>query len=104
MCVAGQTTHQKIKWLSTFKKLDNKEEDNGSRNNTEPDPDLTFYNKCGNQYSDPWMDVSSPNSLAHVHRLYAGGGVRKDKRDVFVKGSVMDIRNDFQVCVCMCCV
>ena len=46
------------------------------------------------------MGVSSPNSLADVHWLHVSKGTRKlDKtqRNVFVNGSVQDIRDDFQV-------
>ena len=49
-----------------------------------------------------WMGVSSPNSLLDVHWLYVGveeGRERlsKEKRDVFVKGRIQDIRKQFQV-------
>lgn len=47
-----------------------------------------------------WMEVSSPNSLAEVHWLHTRRQkkrVDKTLRDVFVKGSIQDIRNNFQV-------
>ena len=49
---------------------------------------------------EPWMDVSSPNGLADVYKLHCGrNGKDMDKslRDVFIKGNLEDVRNDFQV-------
>lgn len=49
---------------------------------------------------EPWMDVSSPNGLADVYKLHCGrNGEDMDKslRDVFLKGNLEDVRNDFQV-------
>ena len=46
------------------------------------------------------MDVSSPNGLADVYKLHCGrNGEDMDKslRDVFLKGNLEDVRNDFQV-------
>jgi hypothetical protein len=53
--------------------------------------------------SRPWFNVSSPNGLAEVHWLHVSQGgrrrVSKDRRDVFVKGTVQDVRGDFQVSI-----
>uniref|UniRef100_A0A672P025 DNA polymerase subunit gamma-1 n=1 Tax=Sinocyclocheilus grahami TaxID=75366 RepID=A0A672P025_SINGR len=44
-----------------------------------------------------WVDISSINNLADVHALYVGGEpLRKEQRDLFVKGSMADIRTNFQ--------
>lgn len=48
------------------------------------------------------MGVSSPNSLADVHQLHIQSldgmaRIDKDKRNVFVKGRIQDIRKQFQV-------
>ena len=46
------------------------------------------------------MNVSSPNSLADVHWCHVTRGgrrVSKEQRDVFVKGTIQDVRDDFQV-------
>ncbi|XP_016384061.1 DNA polymerase subunit gamma-1 [Sinocyclocheilus rhinocerous] len=44
-----------------------------------------------------WVDISSINNLADVHALYVGGEpLRKEPRDLFVKGSMADIRTHFQ--------
>lgn len=44
------------------------------------------------------MHVSSINNLADVHALYVGGEpLEKEAREIFVKGTMADIRNDFQV-------
>lgn len=45
-----------------------------------------------------WVDISSINNLADVHALYVGGErLKKEPRDVFVKGSMSDVRTNFQV-------
>ncbi|KAL4670960.1 hypothetical protein H8959_003669 [Pygathrix nigripes] len=44
-----------------------------------------------------WLDISSVNSLAEVHRLYVGGPpLEKEPRELFVKGTMKDIRENFQ--------
>uniref|UniRef100_A0A8C8VDS2 DNA polymerase subunit gamma-1 n=1 Tax=Pelusios castaneus TaxID=367368 RepID=A0A8C8VDS2_9SAUR len=44
-----------------------------------------------------WVNVSSINNLADVHALYVGGEpLEKEAREVFVKGSMSDIRHNFQ--------
>lgn len=49
-----------------------------------------------------WMSVSSNNGLQHVHRLYCKTNedyvdIDKTARDVFVTGTLQDIREQFQV-------
>ncbi|XP_017555602.1 DNA polymerase subunit gamma-1 isoform X1 [Pygocentrus nattereri] len=44
-----------------------------------------------------WVNISSINNLADVHALYVGGDpLEKEPRDIFVKGSMSDVRNNFQ--------
>ncbi|KAM9807790.1 LOW QUALITY PROTEIN: DNA polymerase subunit gamma-1 [Neosynchiropus ocellatus] len=44
-----------------------------------------------------WVDISSINNLADVHALYVGGPpLEKEARETFVKGSMTDVRNNFQ--------
>ncbi len=78
-CTSGQTTRQKVLWKSRMSKAHTQ-----SR-------------------SRPWFNVSSPNGLAEVHWLHISQGgrrrVSKDRRDVFVKGTVQDVRDDFQVSI-----
>lgn len=45
-----------------------------------------------------WLDISSVNNLADVHSLYVGGPpLEKEPRELFVKGSMKDVRENFQV-------
>ena len=78
-CTSGQTTRQKVLWKSKMSKSHSQ-----SR-------------------SRPWFNISSPNGLAEVHWLHVSQGgrrrVSKDRRDVFVKGTVQDVRGDFQVSI-----
>ncbi|TMW45401.1 hypothetical protein DOY81_009523 [Sarcophaga bullata] len=44
-----------------------------------------------------WLSQSSLNSLSEVHRLYCGGPkVSKEERNIFVEGTLYDVREDFQ--------
>ncbi|XP_078007267.1 DNA polymerase subunit gamma-1 isoform X5 [Phascolarctos cinereus] len=44
-----------------------------------------------------WLDISSINNLADVHSLYVGGPpLEKEARELFVKGTMKDIRENFQ--------
>ncbi|XP_006867231.1 PREDICTED: DNA polymerase subunit gamma-1 [Chrysochloris asiatica] len=44
-----------------------------------------------------WLDISSINNLADVHHLYVGGPpLEKEPRELFVKGSMKDVRENFQ--------
>ncbi|XP_068954672.1 DNA polymerase subunit gamma-1 [Petaurus breviceps papuanus] len=48
-------------------------------------------------YAWDWLDVSSINNLADVHSLYVGGPpLKKEARELFVKGTMKDIRENFQ--------
>ncbi|XP_062246286.1 DNA polymerase subunit gamma-1 [Platichthys flesus] len=44
-----------------------------------------------------WVNFGSINNLADVYALYVGGPpLQKEAREIFVKGSMMDVRNNFQ--------
>ncbi|XP_029008599.1 DNA polymerase subunit gamma-1 [Betta splendens] len=44
-----------------------------------------------------WVNISSINNLADVHALYVGGPpLQKEARETFIKGRMMDVRNNFQ--------
>ena len=48
-----------------------------------------------------WISVGSVNNLVDVHTLHVKNGrvsINKKLREVFVDGSIQDIRDDFQVC------
>ncbi|NWR69725.1 DPOG1 polymerase, partial [Centropus unirufus] len=50
-----------------------------------------------------WVHVSSINNLADVHALYVGGEpLEKEAREIFVKGTMADIRNHFQDLMSYC--
>ncbi|TRZ20654.1 hypothetical protein HGM15179_006462 [Zosterops borbonicus] len=50
-----------------------------------------------------WVHVSSINNLADVHALYVGGEpLEKDAREIFVKGTMADIRSNFQDLMSYC--
>lgn len=95
VCVAGQTSHQKGIWMSRKKQLNKAfggEEEEGEGGQAQVPVKRTSS-------SSLWMEVSSPNNLSDVHWLHVRRGKKLDKqpRDIFVKGTMQDIRNDFQV-------
>ena len=48
--------------------------------------------------SEEWKKVSSMNNLNDVYQLHCGGEpLEKAKRDVFVEGTMKDVREQFQV-------
>ncbi|NWI71039.1 DPOG1 polymerase, partial [Todus mexicanus] len=50
-----------------------------------------------------WVHVSSINNLADVHALYVGGEpLQKEARELFVKGTMADIRSNFQDLMSYC--
>ncbi|NXQ58234.1 DPOG1 polymerase, partial [Anthoscopus minutus] len=50
-----------------------------------------------------WVHVSSINNLADVHALYVGGEpLEKEAREIFVKGTMADIRTNFQDLMSYC--
>ena len=58
---------------------------------------------------DGWQSVSCPNGLADVHWLHVGSRygssrIDKEKREVFVKGRIQDVRKHFQVISLFLCV
>lgn len=54
---------------------------------------------AGKAEQERWMEISCLNNLKDVYELYCGGKeLDKEKRDVFVHGTLDDIREDFQVC------
>ncbi|KAJ7409414.1 DNA polymerase subunit gamma-1 [Willisornis vidua] len=50
-----------------------------------------------------WVHVGSINNLADVHALYVGGEpLEKEAREIFVKGTMADIRSHFQDLMSYC--
>uniref|UniRef100_T1IPA4 DNA polymerase subunit gamma-1 n=1 Tax=Strigamia maritima TaxID=126957 RepID=T1IPA4_STRMM len=52
---------------------------------------------------EEWLEITSGNGLIDVHQLYCGGErLDKDARNTFVKGSMNDIRDNFQPLMTYC--
>lgn len=53
--------------------------------------------KSGSDTEDgeKWKNISSLNSLSEVHKLYCGSEISKTARNIFIEGSLSDIKNDF---------
>uniref|UniRef100_A0A1B0EW77 DNA polymerase subunit gamma-1 n=1 Tax=Lutzomyia longipalpis TaxID=7200 RepID=A0A1B0EW77_LUTLO len=50
-----------------------------------------------------WSNQSSLNSLSEVYKLYCDGGeLKKDERELFMEGSMEDIRSNFQDLMTYC--
>lgn len=65
-----------------------------TRRTATPDP---AYLPCSCPQREAWVLESSPASLAACSKLWLGKEMDKTGRDLFVKGSMMDIQNNFQV-------
>ena len=78
MCVNGVTTSQRGRWLKA----------DGERKEEE---DL-----------QGWMGTASPGALHNLYRLYVGKNLDKLPRDLFVRGSLDEIRREFQSGISYC--
>jgi DNA polymerase gamma 1 len=84
IAVSGVTSFQKI--LLSAKKVDQCEE-----------------NYFDVDFGDSWTDKSSLNNLNDVHKLYCGGNnLDKSSRDIFVKGSLKQVADNFNELVTYC--
>uniref|UniRef100_A0A8C5X4E0 DNA polymerase subunit gamma-1 n=1 Tax=Malurus cyaneus samueli TaxID=2593467 RepID=A0A8C5X4E0_9PASS len=98
MAISGLTGFQRSLWMAAKhgkrKGLQQvKEHLRKTRSKTEG-PAMTSWD---------WVHVSSINNLADVHALYVGGEpLEKEARDVFVKGTMADIRSHFQDLMSYC--
>ncbi|CAL1292906.1 unnamed protein product [Larinioides sclopetarius] len=83
MCVSGLTGMQRAMSIASKKKSEN--DANGS-----------FNPAIG------WAFISSLNNLADVYKLYCHGEIKKDEREIFVSGSLSDIKEKFQESATYC--
>lgn len=85
MCICGLTGIQRAVKVAHKRKL--KEE--GTVESQELD-------------ENPWIEKSSLNNLADVYEFHCGSKLSKDDREVFVKGTMEDIRENYQSLVTYC--
>ncbi|XP_033823740.1 DNA polymerase subunit gamma-1 isoform X2 [Periophthalmus magnuspinnatus] len=92
MAISGLTGFQRTLWMAN--KL-------GKRRGLQEVKE--HIRKAGQKRDGPmigswdWVNISSINNLADVHALYVGGPpLQKEARDIFVKGSMSDVRSNFQ--------
>ena len=105
MCVSGQANAQRGLWKKSKKKSSTKtdsDSEDGAVASKSVRPAWMAKKKKSHQdsFHQNWMEVSSPNNLADVHSLYSKNSrikLNKDLRDVFVQGSLKDVRESFQV-------
>ncbi|XP_050165533.1 DNA polymerase subunit gamma-1 isoform X1 [Myiozetetes cayanensis] len=98
MAISGLTGFQRSLWMAAKhgkrKGMQQvKEHMKKTRNKTEG-PAMTSWD---------WVHVSSINNLVDVHALYVGGEpLEKEAREIFVKGTMADIRSNFQDLMSYC--
>ncbi|EFN85052.1 DNA polymerase subunit gamma-1, mitochondrial [Harpegnathos saltator] len=51
---------------------------------------------------DDWQFNTSLNNLTEVHKLYCGYEISKQPRDIFVEGTLEDVKNDFNMLMSYC--
>ncbi|XP_055479099.1 DNA polymerase subunit gamma-1 isoform X2 [Psammomys obesus] len=92
MAISGLSSFQRSLWMAAKKQ--------GKRKTQRPAQRGHKFQRKGSSpaiSSWDWIDISSANNLADVHRLYVGGPpLEKEPRELFVKGSLRDIRENFQ--------
>ncbi|KFM78795.1 DNA polymerase subunit gamma-1, partial [Stegodyphus mimosarum] len=49
-----------------------------------------------------WSDISSLNNLSDVYQLYCDGILEKSAREIFVTGSLSDVKDKFQELATYC--
>lgn len=52
--------------------------------------------------NNAWIEKGSLNNLADVYEFHCGGKISKDDREIFVEGSMDDVRNNFQSLMTYC--
>lgn len=61
-----------------------------------------LLSKKANAEKEIWQSTTSLNSLVEVHKLYCGHEISKDARDLFVEGSIEDIKDNFNMLMSYC--
>lgn len=92
MAISGLTGFQRTLWMASR---------HGKRRGLQEVKE--HMKKAGRRKEGPsidswdWVNISSINNLADVHALYVGGApLKKEAREIFVKGSMADVRSNFQ--------
>jgi len=94
ICNSGLTGYQRA--LSFSYKVAKK---NGLKNH-----DLkNKFESMGHPDPGNWEDKGSLNNLADVYNFYCKKSLDKEPRDLFIKGSLTDIHNNFQELMTYCC-
>ncbi|XP_055948526.1 DNA polymerase subunit gamma-1-like isoform X2 [Argiope bruennichi] len=83
MCVSGLTGMQRAMSIASKKKSEN-------------DSNGFLSSAIG------WTYISSLNNLADVYKLYCHGEIKKDEREIFVSGSLSDVKERFQESATYC--
>ncbi|XP_076462346.1 DNA polymerase subunit gamma-1-like [Babylonia areolata] len=93
IAICGLTSFQRILYQSSLKESSRKE----VREHSERQK---MFNMAS---TDEWKTVSSLNSLKAVYQLHCQGeALDKETRDVFVSGTLQDVRGDFQNLMTYC--
>lgn len=61
-----------------------------------------LLSKKANPEKEIWQSTTSLNSLTEVHKLYCGNEVSKEARNLFVEGTIEDIKNNFNMLMSYC--
>ncbi|XP_011880000.1 PREDICTED: DNA polymerase subunit gamma-1, mitochondrial [Vollenhovia emeryi] len=61
-----------------------------------------LLSKKANAEKEVWQSTTSLNSLAEVHKLYCGREISKVARDLFVEGTIDDIKSNFNMLMSYC--
>ncbi|XP_012523768.1 DNA polymerase subunit gamma-1, mitochondrial [Monomorium pharaonis] len=61
-----------------------------------------LLSKKANAEREIWQTNTSLNSLVEVHKLYCGYEIKKEARNLFVEGTIEDVRDNFDMLMSYC--
>ncbi|KYN00492.1 DNA polymerase subunit gamma-1, mitochondrial [Cyphomyrmex costatus] len=61
-----------------------------------------LISKKADMEKEIWQSTTSLNSLVEVHKLYCGYEISKEGRDLFVEGTIEDIKDNFNMLMSYC--
>ncbi|XP_014487539.1 PREDICTED: DNA polymerase subunit gamma-1, mitochondrial [Dinoponera quadriceps] len=61
-----------------------------------------LMSKKEDSVKDDWQANTSLNNLAEVHKLYCGHEISKQAREIFIEGTLEDVKNNFDVLISYC--
>lgn len=100
MCICGLTGLQRAVKVAHKRKLRDAEQEQQDPSLLEPsiESDAGIDDMTNNL----WIEKSSLNNLADVYQFHCGSTISKDDREIFIEGTMDDVRENFQSLMTYC--